>query len=69
MEVFGIATYTDKNNINIGSIKNAKFSDYESILEVKNVKFSDYDNNTCYVEGTLDNIKDNTGDVTIFAYK
>ena len=55
MKVFGIATYTDKSSINIGSIKNAKFSDY--------------DNNTCQVEGTLDNIKDNTGDVTIFAYK
>lgn len=55
MEVFGIATYNNKDNINVGNIKNAKFSDY--------------DNNTCYVEGTLDNIKDNTGDVTIFAYK
>ena len=55
MEVFGIATYSNKDNINVGNIKNAKFSDY--------------DNNTCQVEGTLDNIKDNTGDVTIFAYK
>ena len=55
MKVFGIAKYTDKNNINIGNIKNAKFSEH--------------DNNTCYVEGTLDSIKDNTGDVTIFAYK
>ena len=55
MEVFGIATYNNKDNINVGSIKNAKFSDY--------------DNHTCQVEGTLDNIKDNTGDVTIFAYE
>ena len=55
MEVFGIATYNNKDSINVGNIKNAKFSGY--------------DNNTCQVEGTLDNIKDNTGDVTIFAYK
>ena len=55
MKVFGIATYNSKDNINVGNIKGAKFSDC--------------DNNTCQVEGTLDNIKDNTGDVTIFAYK
>lgn len=51
----------NKNNIYLGRIEDWEFTGYD----VDNVNhIINY-----YVEGTLDNIKDNTGDVTIFAYK
>ena len=49
------------NNIYLGRIEDWEFTGYD----VDNVNhIINY-----YVEGTLDSIKDNTGDVTIFAYK